>query len=233
MRFNLRKRIVPFQIPPYRRRNISSLVVVGIFLAGLILSFYFIDFRIRPTLIQLAEAKARQIATQAINQAIRSNISPDIHYQNLMKLQLKEDGKIALIQPNTGEINRISAEATLAVQNQLKDLPKVTIKVPIGQVLGSRILAGFGPDIPLQVLPIGVVESTINDRFDTAGINQTRHRIFITIKAVVKMVVPLVNQEIQVSTDIPLMETVIVGDVPNVYLGQGSGIILPGITGGK
>jgi sporulation protein YunB len=232
MRFKLRKRIVPFQIPPYQRRNLSSLLVIGIFLGGFILSFYFIDFRIRPTLIQLAEAKARQIATQAINQAIRSNISPDIQYQNLMKLQLKEDGKIALIQPNTGEINRISAEATLAVQNRLKDLPKVTIKVPVGQILGSRILAGFGPDVSLRVLPIGVVESSINDRFDTAGINQTRHRIFITVKAIVKMVVPLVNEEIQVSTDIPLMETVIVGDVPNVYVGQG-GIILPGAIGGK
>jgi sporulation protein YunB len=201
---------------------------MGILCLLLVLCFYIVDFRIRPTLRNLAEAKARVTATQAINEAIRSNICPDIQYQNLIKIQLNSEGKVALIQPNTGEINRIASEATLAVQKRLQDLPKVVIKIPIGQVMGSKIMAGFGPDIAVKVLPIGFVESMINDRFDLAGINQVRHRIYVTIKAVVKMVVPLINQEVQVSTDIPLAEAVIMGDVPNVYVGNGAGVILPG-----
>lgn len=230
MRFNLKKRIVFLHVPPYKKRVLKSLAVLGIFILITLISFYVIDYRIRPTLVHLAGAKARQIATQAINEAIRSNISPDIQYQNLIKVQLNHDGKIALIQPNTGAINRISSEATLAVQGRLKDLPKTVIKVPVGQILGSRIMAGFGPDLPIQVMPIGIVESSINDQFDVAGINQVRHRIYITVRAIVKMVVPLVNEEIQVNTDIPLVEAVIMGEVPNVYVGNG-GIILPGANG--
>ena len=204
--------------------------VLGILCLFAVFCFYFVDFRIRPTLRNLAEAKARVIATQAINEAIKSNISPDIQYQNLMKIQLNNEGKVTLIQPNTGEINRIASEATLAVQKRLQDLPKVSIKIPVGQVMGSKIMAGFGPDITVKIVPIGFVESTINDRFDLAGINQVRHRIYVTIKAVVKMVIPLINQEVQVSTDIPLVEAVIMGDVPNVYVGNGAGVILPGTT---
>jgi sporulation protein YunB len=228
MLYHLNKRFIFFQVPPYRKRWLQSMTVMGILCLVLVFCFYIVDFRIRPTLRALAEAKARVIATQAINEAIKSNICPDIQYQNLIKIQLNNEGKVSLIQPNTGEINRISSEATLAVQKRLQDLPKAIIKIPIGQVMGSKIMAGFGPDIPVKIVPIGFVESTINDRFDLAGINQVRHRIYVTIKAIVKMVVPLINQEVQVSTDIPLVEAVIMGDVPNVYVGNGAGVILPG-----
>ena len=138
MRYQLNKRFIFFQVPPYRKQRFRSLTVIGLLCLSLVFCYYIVDFRIRPTLRHLAGAKAKVIATQAINEAIRSNISPDIKYQNLINIQLNSEGKVALIQPNTGEINRISSEATLAVQKRLQDLPKLTIKIPMGQVVGSK-----------------------------------------------------------------------------------------------
>jgi sporulation protein YunB len=227
MRYSLNKRLVFLKIPPYRRRRLNSITFLGILCLFSVLCFYIIDFRIRPTLRHLAEAEAKVIAIRAIHEAIWSDISPGIKYQDLINIQLNSEGKVALIQPNTGEINRISAETMLAVQKRLQGLPKFTVKISMGQVVGSKIMASFGPDIAVKVLPIGFVESAINDRFDLAGINQVRHRIYLTVKAVVKMVIPLVNQEVEVNTDVPLTEAVIVGDVPNVYVGNGGGVILP------
>lgn len=218
--------MIGWKVPPYKRRLVSSLITLGIFGLLMVMIFYIVDFRIRPTLIQLAQVKARQIAAQTINEAIRSDISPDIQYQNLIKITFNSAGKIILIQPNTGEVNRIASEATIAVQKKLQKLPKTEIKIPAGQVIGSRIMAGFGPNISVKVLPVGFVESTINDRFEAAGINQVRHRIFVTVKATIKMVIPLISEESHVSTDIPLVEAIIVGDVPNVFVGNG-GVILP------
>ncbi len=226
MRFNMKKRIMNFQVPPYRKRLVSSLITLGILFLLSVVMFYIIDFRIRPTLLHLALVKAEQIATQSINQAIRSDISPNIQYQNLINIIFNRDGKIAMIQPNTGEINRIASEATLAVQKKLQNLPKENIKIPLGQIIGSKIMAGFGPELPVEVLPVGFVESAIRDRFDSTGINQVRHRIYVTVKATIKMVIPLISKEVKVSTDIPLVEAIIVGDVPNVLMGNG-GIVLP------
>ncbi|HEX3043887.1 MAG TPA: sporulation protein YunB [Bacillota bacterium] len=227
MRFNLgKKRIITFKVPPYRRRLKQSLICIGIFLLLVAAGIYAVDFRIRPTLIQLARTQANQMATRAINEAISARIVPDIHYQNLIKLQLNQAGEIALVQPNTGEINRISSVATLAVQKRLQNLPSQTLVVPLGQILGLRMMAGYGPSFPIKVIPVGFVESSIYDRFDTAGINQVRHRIILTIQATVKLIVPLVNQEVRVKTDVPLVETIIVGAVPNVYAGSG-GVIIP------
>ena len=227
MRFNLRKRIIHWKVPPYKRRLLSSLMTIGMISLILIGLFYVIDCRVRPVLLHLALVKAKQIATQGINQAIRSNISPDIQYENLIHLVFNQEGKIILVQPNTGEINRIASTATLAVQKKLLNLPKVNIQIPVGQIIGSRIIAGIGPQIPVKVLPVGYVESMISDRFESAGINQVRHRIYVTVKATVKMVIPLISEEVKVSNDIPLVEAIIVGDVPNYYGGNG-GVIVPG-----
>lgn len=226
MRFSLKKRMINLQVPPYKRRMMTSLITIGIFAIFMVIIFYIIDFRIRPTLIQLSLVKAKQIAAQSINQAIQSNISHDIQYQNLIKIVFNPDGKIALIQPNTGEINRIASEATLAVQKTLQNLPKEKIYIPLGQIMGSKIMAGMGPELPVKILPVGFVESSINDHFESAGINQVRHRIYITVKATIKIVVPLINEEVKVNSDIPLVEAIIVGEVPQVFNANG-GILLP------
>jgi sporulation protein YunB len=91
----------------------------------------------------------------------------------------------------------------------------------LGQVFGIKTLASYGPVLPIKIIPVGVVESSIKDQFDSVGINQIRHKILIRIKTTVKMVVPLVKEEIVVNTDVPLTETIIMGEVPDFYLGVG------------
>lgn len=233
MRFNLKKRYLPIQVPPYRRRIVTTIYILLIIFILFFLSFYLVDFRIRPTLINLAEAKAKQMATRAINEAVRSNISPNIRYQSLINLNFDKEGKVAFMQPNTSEINRISSEATLAVQNRLKDLPRQTIKVPVGQIIGLKMFAGYGPDLPVAVMPVGIVSSSIEDSFDVAGINQIRHRIFVVVNATIRMTIPFVNQQVRISSRIPLVEAIVMGGVPNIYVGGNGGVILPGATDKK
>ncbi len=227
MRFNLKKRFVVFQVPPYKKRMARSCAVLVIFLLSTAASFYILDLRVRPTLIRMARAAAQKIAVKAINESIRTNISPDIQYQNLIRVQFNAEGRVTFLQPNTGEINRIASESTLAVQRRLQNIPKTEVRIPVWQAFGSRLLAGSGPDLPVQIMPVGLVESSIHDRFDQAGINQTRHRIFVRVKATVKIIVPLVAEEVETFSDLPLAEAIIVGEVPEVFVNGGQGILFP------
>jgi sporulation protein YunB len=228
MRFKLKKRYFYRKVSLGRRRDFSAAILSLVFLVLVVSGFYMLDFRIRPTLGRLAEAKAKQVATRAINEAISTNISTNIQYQHIIHVNFDTDGKVAFMQPNTGEINRISAMATLAVQNRIKKLSRQIINIPVGQVFGLKILGGLGPNLPVRVFSVGIAESKIQDRFDVAGINQIRHRIYITVKTVIKMVVPLINQEVQVSTSVLLTEAIVMGEVPNIYVGNGNnGLILP------
>ncbi|HBR33154.1 MAG TPA: sporulation protein YunB, partial [Firmicutes bacterium] len=135
-------------------------------------------------------------------------------------------GRVVLMQPNTGEINRLASDATITVQALMKNF-KDTIYIPFGQLLGSQILAGRGPDIPIVIVPVGTVESRVYDLFEQAGINQTRHKISLEVRTTVRILVPLLGSQVEIKTEVPLTEAIIMGEVPQVYFGGQPIISLP------
>jgi sporulation protein YunB len=176
------------------------------------------ETHLKPTLLAIAEAKATFIATQTINQVINDKVNLNIDPQTLMNVTLDSRGRVVLIQPNTMEFNKIAADTTIKVQNILKDIGEEKIDIPMGQILGSQLLASIGPNITVTVIPIGTVQVKVIDKFEQAGINQTRHMIYLIATTQIKIVVPLVSKSISVDTQMPIAEYVVVGDVPNTYV---------------
>ena len=58
----------------------------------------------------------------------------------------------------------------------------------------------------------------VADDFQQAGINQTRHRLYLNVFSQVKIIIPLVTDNIEVAAQVPIAETIIVGEVPQTYL---------------
>ncbi len=165
----------------------------------------------------MARVRATSIATRAINNAVSDRIAKSILYDQIIKTEIDNQGKIVFIQVNTAEVNRIASETSLSVQDTLKDLSNQEIYIPLGQVVGGKILAGRGPKIPIKVLPVGTVESSVSEEFMEKGINQTSYRLFVKIKANVSIIVPLIRTEATVQTQIPIANIIIPGTVPEVY----------------
>ncbi|NPV42969.1 MAG: sporulation protein YunB [Firmicutes bacterium] len=193
-----------------------SLIITVMIL--LLILFYLIEKNLGPTLLAIAEARARIIATETINDAINKKIARNVQYKDLISVHKSIKGEVSLIQINITEINRLKSETALYVADSLKEITMNEIGIPIGQITGSNILANFGPSIKFSILPVGTVEVDISEAFEEAGINQTRHKVFIDVKTWVRIAVPLVSSSIQVSTHIPIAETIIVGNVPETIL---------------
>ena len=66
--------------------------------------------------------------------------------------------------------------------------------------------------------PIGSVVCRFISNFETAGINQTVHKIYVNIKASVGVVMPLSSRNFSAEQQVLISESVIVGQVPEVYL---------------
>lgn len=176
------------------------------------------ETHLKPTLLAIAETKATFLATQSINQVINDTVNLNIDPQTLMNVTLDSRGRVVLIQPNTMEFNKIAADTTLKVQNILKDISEEKINIPMGQIFGSQLLASSGPNITVTVIPVGTVQVKVIDKFEQAGINQTRHMIYLIATTEIRIVVPLVSKSISVDTQIPIAEYVVVGDVPSTYV---------------
>lgn len=214
----LRRPIVLFylrRMPPVIKFGLVMLVATAAFLFLLLLIF---EHNLKPTIREIAEAKARWAATEAVNKAIRERIANSVDYHELISVQKDSSGRIVLMQPNIVRINQLASDTTLAINEALKGLANQKFYIPVGQVLGSQLLANYGPRISVSIYPVGTVKANVFDRFEEAGINQTRHRLYLDIVSQVKVVVPLITSSVRVSEQVPITDTVIVGQVPDFYV---------------
>lgn len=199
-----------------KRLKKCSLIFVIIFLV--IGIFAFIEKQITPTVFTVAEAKAQIMVTEAISKAVKENITKNIQYKDLISIHKNSNGQVTLIQINTIEINRIETETTLEVIKTLKGATLGIIRLPLGIVTGSKMLSDKGPKISVALYPAGTVTVNTIEAFEQAGINQTRHRIILEITAGINIVQPMMKTDIKVKTDVPIAETIIVGDVPKAII---------------
>lgn len=205
------------------RRRLSFPVIAFILL---IISFLFLlEASLADTIYAFAEAQARWTATEVINKAITEKVVPNITYTELIKPERNAQDEIVFMQVNMIKVNKITAEAVLAVQESLQQLKKVSFKIPVGQIFGIKLFANLGPKFNLTLLPVGTIEAKISDDFEQAGINQTRHKVYLTVKSTVQVVIPLASDAITIETKVPLADAIIVGRVPDTYLNIGGSLL--------
>lgn len=170
-----------------RRRWKRALWLLPVLLTLLILR---VERNVTDVVLTLSQATARSLAIQALNEAASEMLGLGVHYADLMTVEKDDQGQVRLIQANTPEMNRLAAQASLLAQERLTAMGQKTVVVPLGSAIGLTLLAGAGPGIAVQILPVGSVQAAFSTDFTTAGINQTRHRISLVLTANVQIVIP-------------------------------------------
>ena len=205
------KRLIDSKLGDFKRIVVTFIMIfiMSIFIG----SFIYVDNSLRPTITVLAETKAIELANRSINKAVGGIVKDKIDYSDLIYTKLDSKGKISMIQSNTILMNQIESDVALEIQNELKQVKSTTAYIPIGTAL-----AKYGPQIKVSIEPIGTVSVDFKTSFESAGINQTRHRIYLEAKTQVKVVIPLTTSTKEVKAQIPICETIIVGEVPESYV---------------
>ncbi len=207
-------------------RILKLFMVVVVIL--IILIIVIIETTLQPILHNVCETDISGMLTAVINNAVNAETDA-LSYNDLITIETNRQGQIILMQPNLQIINDLSSNITLRIQDSLENINSRLIQIPISQIFGVEILAKFGPVFTAKILPYGSVKSNIIDSFEAVGINQTRHKIYLKVNTKVRVIVPLLSTDIKVATEIPLTEAVIVGQVPEVYVGLEKGSLTGGL----
>ncbi|MGI6357673.1 MAG: sporulation protein YunB [Bacillota bacterium] len=198
-----------------RQRLAILLLVIALILLQIL---NLLDRNLRPSLQAIAAARAKVIATQAINEAINTKIAQEIKYGLLITVHTDYNGKPSWAQVNTMEVNRIVAATTLRVQESLAAIRGEVVRIPLGQALHSEFLSSMGPRIPFTIIPIGTVNVEVTDAFEQAGINQTRHKIYLDVYTDVQIVIPFVTNTVTVNSQVPIADVTYLGEVPQTVI---------------
>ena len=76
----------------------------------------------------------------------------------------------------------------------------------------------MGPEIGIRVVSRGNIRSDLRSEFETRGINQTVYRIYMELTGEFRIITPYSTIDEDITQSILLVETVIIGDVPDTYL---------------
>lgn len=177
-----------------------------------------IDLRLRPIIKTVASNKAQTVSIHAINEAVLQELDDsNIKCSDLVVIERADDGKIIALTTNSRLVNQLKSKISVAIQEKLSQSETNEMSIPLGTLFGAEILSGWGPSIPLKISISGSVVTEFTSSFCDAGINQTKHQIYLNIHTKINALVPGYPAATNVDTNIEVAETIIVGNVPNVY----------------
>ncbi|MCH5183333.1 MAG: sporulation protein YunB [Oscillospiraceae bacterium] len=128
-------------------------------------------------------------------------------------------GRVTAVRIHSNELTLLASELTVRLLAELRDYRNDTFGIPLGNLTSTALLSGRGPLIHVRPVSTGNVANELKSTLDSAGINQTLHRVFLHFSVTVNYLAPLESCMDTLSFDLLIAETLIVGDVPILYTG--------------
>jgi sporulation protein YunB len=204
-KINFRKRKNLFKI-----YKIVTIMVIAIIVGVRLESFA------NPLYIQVCEEKVKQVATLVTNEQA-TIVMENYSYDDMFSIEKDEQGNISMVKSNIANINCISSDIAIRTQNELLNEEKSVVKIPMGAFTGVQYLAGVGPDVKINIVVLGNVETEVKSKFESQGINQTIHRVYLEIICNVSILTPYRNINEKIVNQVLLIENIIVGRIPDAY----------------
>ncbi len=201
-----------------KRRKLRGVILIAFALVVMLIVLIGIEIRVRPVIAAMAESRARNIATETVNDAIKKVLcTDDFAYEKLCDITRDELGNISSVTVDTICVNTLCASIRGEIVDSLSAVGEKKVSIPIGTLTGIDIFTGRGPKLNLAIALSGSATTNVINEFQTAGINQTRHQMIMNITTKIYIILQSGNISTEIENSIVVAETVIVGPVPEIY----------------
>ena len=202
---------------------LRKLLIIGIILI-LIATITFFTFRSKyhDVMIALAQTQVKNVTSDLINDAIDQQINNGtIQYDRMVYFEKDLEGRITALKTNMSEVNRLKTDLLNLINDEILAMDTDHLGIPIGSLILPEVFAGKGPQIPVQILTIRNSEADFFSEFSQAGINQTLQKLNMQVSVDVAVLVFGKVDDFTISSQVVVAETVIVGQVPEMFLQTG------------
>lgn len=190
----------------------------AIILVITIVFVYFFESRAKPVIIEVACSQAENAVNTAIEDAITRVLDEnEFTYSSLVQMDKDSMGRIVAVRADTMRMNVLKSKISNAVSEEVSEMDSKEIQIPMGTIIGISTLSGKGPDIKTNVTVSVNVNLRIDNKFTSAGINQTLHEIIVCVDATVFVIMPRKSTTAKIETNFCIAQTVIIGTVPETF----------------
>ncbi|MBR5109551.1 MAG: sporulation protein YunB [Clostridia bacterium] len=191
----------------------AVVAVLLLMLLGLLL-----EKNLESVILDMAYARAEAMAVEYVHEAVRGVMEGAVTYEDMMTVRTDGEGRVTMLQANAVRMNELATETALEAQRRLESAEARSIAIPLGAAFGVPFLSALGPRIQVRMVPVSAVSAAFSTEFESAGINQTRHKIYLSLHTTVRLVIPSGARQVSLGSQVLIAESIIVGEVPQSYV---------------
>ena len=164
---------------------------------------------------EMAQYRCNIAVTEALSHAV-NNVMRQFD-TSLLTVDRGADGAVTSLTTDVQSINLLQAQLMETLSKELVLLGEEELHIPIGTKIGGHWLNGRGPNVAFCFLPEGKLSLKLLSRFESSGVNQTKHQILLNVETQMLAITSIRSTSVSVPAQFLLAETVIVGEVPENY----------------
>ena len=192
-------------------------IIFALILAVLAIFLFIYNTCYSGTIKEKARVRANYVAISAINRATEKLLSDTRFTETCFFVtDSKSDGTVSSVTVNTKTANLFKSELSQEILDMIDSYDKEFIEMAPFSSYGYTFVP-FGIRVPVLVVPIEILSTDFKSEFVDGGINQTLYKLNIDVKIAVKLLLPIGSETFEVKTTVPVVQTVIVGDIPGSY----------------
>lgn len=206
-----------------RRKIVKRIIAICIALVvlTLVIAGWIYWKSMTPTILDVAETRVKSETTRAINEAVNIAITDGCVYSDFITVERDSNNDITFIYADSVKVNTLARQMAIVSQSKINAIDSFDVNIPLGTLSGVPLLSEKGPKVNIIVSPVGTVNCSFVSTFESAGINQTLHRVYINVESVVDLIIPTAHTQVATTTPVLLCESIIIGKVPQTYLQGG------------
>lgn len=197
-----------------------KLIIAAVLTAGtLVFVINNIENHINPLVLDMSLSNLNSIVLRECNDAVDCAVRDGgLSYESLIKQTTGSGGEIKSLTVDYQSLNVFKSRLARDVQSRIDRINSVEVYIPFMSLFSNKFYSAAGFPVKVKVMTDENVSIDFEDKFESAGVNQTRHRILVKITAEMGVNLPVRGNGDDIVTEIPIAETVIVGEVPTVVI---------------
>ncbi len=160
--------------------------------------------------------KINEIIITTLNEQVVSSLTND----SLMHVTYNDNKEVVyayIDTKKTNEILGVTSSAIVDLTNNFNDNGNSTIEIPIGYIFSSNVFFGSNVTLPINVSNIATYNVKLDTNVEEYGINSSLVTVNLVYNFSFKAMVPMITNDIYITNSIPLLTTVLYGDVPEYF----------------
>lgn len=180
--------------------------------------FIMAEIRISNVRKELISYAARNAASAATTAGVENSLDTDkVRYADLIKFGRDQSGNIVSVTTDAYYLNKIGNNIGDEIDKHINQMKSYIIKIPFSVLFSEQLINGRGPKMPLVFVMMGITTTDFENEFTAAGVNQTHHRIMMSITVNTYVIHSGNVTVVPYKTNVCIAESIVVGITPQTF----------------